>query len=102
MAQQQANGGASVSSDTVEARRPPCLASPSCSTMGGAALGKFRTLGCEGLFKTMIEVDTKLRESPIVGLPITSYRPGTRGSQQYRELAQELTEYVREKNQQAA
>jgi len=56
----------------------------------------------DGLFKTMIEVDTKLRESPIVGMPITRYRPGTRGSQQYRELAQELTEYVQEKNQQAA
>jgi chromosome partitioning protein len=56
----------------------------------------------EGLFKTMIEIDTKLRESPIVGLPITRYRPGTRGSQQYRDLAQELSEYVREKTQQAA
>ena len=51
----------------------------------------------EGLFRTVIEIDTKLRESPIAGLPITRYRPGARGSQQYRELAQELTEYVKEK-----
>ena len=56
----------------------------------------------EGLFKTVIEIDTKLRESPIAGLPITKYRPGARGSQQYRELAQELMEYVKEKNQQPA
>jgi len=56
----------------------------------------------EGLFKTVIEIDTKLRESPIAGLPITRYRPGARGSQQYRELTQELMEYVKEKNQQAA
>jgi len=51
----------------------------------------------EGLFKTVIEVDTKLRESPIAGVPITLYRSAARGSQQYRELAQELTEYVKEK-----
>jgi len=56
----------------------------------------------DGLFKTVIEIDTKLRESPIAGLPITRYRPGARGSQQYREMAQELMEYVKEKNQQAA
>jgi chromosome partitioning protein len=56
----------------------------------------------EGLFKTVIEVDTKLRESPIAGLPITRYKPGARGSLQYRELAQELMEYVKEKDQQAA
>jgi chromosome partitioning protein len=56
----------------------------------------------EGLFRTVIEIDTKLRESPIAGLPITRYRPGARGAQQYRELAQELMEYVKEKNQQPA
>jgi len=56
----------------------------------------------EGLFRTVIELDTKLRESPIAGMPITRYRPATRGSQQYRELAQELMEYVKEKDQQTA
>ena len=56
----------------------------------------------DGLFKTVIEIDTKLRESPIAGLPITHYRPGARGSQQYRELAQELIEHVKEKDQQTA
>ena len=50
----------------------------------------------EGIFNTIIEVDTKLRESPIVGLPITQYKPNTRGSLQYRVLAQELVEYAKE------
>ncbi len=42
------------------------------------------------LFKTIIEVDTKLRESPAFGQPVTLYAPNTRGTQQYRALAKEL------------
>lgn len=53
----------------------------------------------EGLFRTVIAIDTKLRESSIAGLPITRYKPGARGSQQYRELTQELMEYVNAKDQ---
>jgi chromosome partitioning protein len=60
-----------------------------------------RTFG-EGLFKTLIEIDTKLRESPILGLPITQYRPNSRGAQQYRSLAEELIQYVQQANQEAA
>jgi chromosome partitioning protein len=57
----------------------------------------------QGVFTTVIEVDTKLRESPIAGLPITHYKPNSRGSQQYRVLAQELIEYAKEEaNRQAA
>lgn len=57
----------------------------------------------EGVFNTVIEMDTKLRESPIAGLPITHYKPGARGSTQYRVLAQELMEYAKEtENRQAA
>lgn len=56
----------------------------------------------QGLFETVIEVDTKLRESPIAGLPITQYKSSSRGSQQYRYLAQELMEYVKEKDKQQA
>jgi len=57
----------------------------------------------EGLFNTVIETDTKLRESPIVGQPISHYRPGARGSIQYQVLAQELIEYAKEtENRQAA
>jgi len=42
------------------------------------------------LFETIIGVDTKLRESPAFGQPITLYAPRTRGAQQYRALAKEL------------
>jgi chromosome partitioning protein len=52
-----------------------------------------RTFGI-GLFNTIIEIDTKLRESPILGLPITQYRPHSRGALQYRNLAEELIQYV--------
>jgi chromosome partitioning protein len=45
------------------------------------------------LFDTIIEVDTKLRESPVVEKPITLYRPNTRGARQYRALAEELLCY---------
>jgi len=57
---------------------------------------QLRTTFGEGVFNTVIEIDTKLRESPIAGLPITQYRPGARGSTQYRVLAQELMEYAKE------
>ena len=49
-----------------------------------------------GLFDTVIEIDTRLRESPIIGVPITKYRPNSRGSLQYRVLAQELMDYVQQ------
>jgi chromosome partitioning protein len=48
----------------------------------------------EGLFRTVIDVDTKLRESSIAGLPINYYKAKTRSSLQYQALAQELTAYV--------
>ena len=57
----------------------------------------------EGVFNTAIEIDTKLRESSIAGLPISRYKPGSRGTTQYHVLAQELVEYVKEtENKQAA
>ena len=57
----------------------------------------------QGVFTTVIEIDTKLRESPIAGIPITHYKPNSRGSQQYRVLAQELIEYAKEEaNRQTA
>ncbi|OGO60016.1 MAG: hypothetical protein A2032_01070 [Chloroflexi bacterium RBG_19FT_COMBO_49_13] len=51
----------------------------------------------EGLLNTIIEVDTKLRESTVAGMPITHYSPKSRSALQYSALAQELTENVREK-----
>ena len=57
----------------------------------------------EGVFQCVIEIDTKLRESPIAGLQITRYKPSARGSTQYRVLAQELVEYAKEtENRQTA
>jgi chromosome partitioning protein len=49
-----------------------------------------------GLFEAVIEIDTRLRESPIIGIPITKYRPNSRGSLQYRVMAQELMDYVQQ------
>lgn len=42
------------------------------------------------LYNTVIEIDTKLKESPVFGKPITLYEPRTRSAQQYRALAKEL------------
>jgi chromosome partitioning protein len=57
----------------------------------------------QGVFTTVIEIDTKLRESPIAGVPIMQYKPNSRGSQQYRVLAQELIEHAKEEaNRQTA
>jgi chromosome partitioning protein len=42
------------------------------------------------LFDTIIQIDTKLRESPVYGKPITAYAPRSRGAEQYRALAAEL------------
>ena len=51
----------------------------------------------EGLLNTVIEVDTKLRESTVAGLPITHYFPKSRSALQYAALAQELVAHVQEK-----
>lgn len=48
----------------------------------------------DGLLETVIETDTKIRESSIVGLPITSYSTESRSAVQYRELAQEIIQDV--------
>jgi cellulose biosynthesis protein BcsQ len=47
------------------------------------------------LFNTIIEVDTKLRESPAFEKPITLYAPKTRATEQYRALAKELIDYAK-------
>jgi chromosome partitioning protein len=42
------------------------------------------------LFETIIQVDTRLRESPAFGLPIIQHTPNTRAARQYRKLAAEV------------
>jgi chromosome partitioning protein len=54
----------------------------------------------KGLLQTIIETDTKLRESTVAGLPITHYFSSSRSAGQYRALAQELVKHVEEKNNQ--
>ncbi len=56
----------------------------------------------QGVMETVIETDTKLRESPIAGVPIIYHSPKSRGALQYRALAQEILEYVQETSIQAA
>lgn len=56
----------------------------------------------EGVFDTVIEVDTKLRESSIAGVPVNYYRSSTRGAQQYDALAEELIANVEKTHPQPA
>ncbi len=44
---------------------------------------------------TQIQVDTRLRDSTVAGIPITQFSPNTRSAHQYRALAQELAHDVR-------
>lgn len=46
------------------------------------------------LFENMIGFDSKLRESQLVGLPVTAHAPRTRAALQYRLLAGELYHYA--------
>jgi chromosome partitioning protein len=48
----------------------------------------------ENVFQTMIEIDTKIRESAVDGLPITHRKKQSRSALQYDSLAQELIQYV--------
>jgi chromosome partitioning protein len=63
---------------------------------------QLRTTFENGVFETVIEIDTKLRESTVVGLPITHYFPRSRSALQYNALAQELITNVKEKTSQPA
>ncbi len=51
-----------------------------------------------GIFTTSIDLDTKVRESSLAGMPITFCYPKSRAAVQYRMLATEILEYVRQKN----
>lgn len=51
----------------------------------------------DAMLETTIEIDTKLRETPFYGQPITSYAPNSRAALQYRSLAEELMLYAQQK-----
>ena len=56
----------------------------------------------DAVLRTVIEIDTKLRECPIFGQPVTMYASSSRAAEQYRALARELRRYARQKAAQAA
>jgi len=64
------------------------------NTMHRSLAEEIRLAFGAAVFRSAIEVDARLRESPAFGKPITEYAPASRGAQQYRELALELTEHV--------
>ncbi len=47
-----------------------------------------------GLLQTIIETDTRLRESPGLGKTIFQHSPRTRATLQYRALSQEILDYM--------
>jgi len=51
----------------------------------------------QGLFETVINMDTKLRESPIAGVPVLTHSPNCRAAVQYRSVAQDILNYVKTK-----
>ncbi len=53
-----------------------------------------RTSFQTGLLTTIIQIDTKVRESAVAGLPIIFHSPTCRASIQYRQLAEEVLQYV--------
>lgn len=57
---------------------------------------QLRTTFGNGVLNTVIEIDTKLRECNVVGVPIIHHAPKSRASLQYRDLAQEIVEYGKE------
>lgn len=57
---------------------------------------QLRNSFANGVMATSIDTDTKLRESPLAGVPIIQHAPNSRSAQQYRALAQEIIEYVKE------
>lgn len=55
-------------------------------------LEQLRARFSDAVLETIVQVDTKLRESPAFALPVTEYAPKTRAARQYRALADELIE----------
>ena len=53
-------------------------------------LERFQLKYSSELFDTVIPIDSKIRESPLFGRPITNYATSARSAQQYRALAREL------------
>ena len=50
----------------------------------------------DAVFKTEIELDDHLREYPLYAEPITTFAPDSLGANQYRNLAEEVLQFVRQ------
>jgi len=59
---------------------------------------QIRTAFNEAIYDIEIEIDTRLRESAILGQPINQYAPESRATKQYRALAEETGHYSNELN----
>ncbi len=59
---------------------------------------QIRTAFSEAIYDVEIEIDTRLRESAILGQPINQYAPESRAAKQYRELSEETGHYSNELN----
>jgi chromosome partitioning protein len=57
-------------------------------------LDQFQKKYSSAMFETVIPLDSKLRESPLFGKPITQYAAKARGAMEYCALARELMQYV--------
>jgi chromosome partitioning protein len=57
---------------------------------------QIRTAFNQAVLETEIETDTRLRESPLFGQPISQYAPQSRAAKQYKALAHELRQYTNE------
>lgn len=55
-----------------------------------------------GVLETVIEIDTKVRESSLAGVPINYHAPKSRAALQYRALAQEMIQHVQKTTAQPA
>ncbi len=90
---------------SIRAQDNPALTYRILITMLDVRIGSHKVLSKQlratfgkAIFETKIQIDSKLRESSIAGLPITHYVPRSRSAQQYRALAQELTQYAKTEN----
>ena len=60
-----------------------------------ALSNQIRSAFKDAVLNSVIQVDTRLRDSSIAGFPITHYASSSRSAEQYRVLVQELEKYVR-------
>lgn len=59
-----------------------------------AMLGALKAYFKEQLFETVVRLSAALAESPMRGQPVTQHAPGSRGSADYRKLAEEVLNRV--------